>query len=66
MTERDEEKEKELTDEEFDEAVFMGDNRKSLKDLSAEEAAEEVRYAINMVLHARSHARLQSRMSFRF
>ena len=35
--------EKELTDEQFDEAVIMGDDRKSLKNLSPEEAAAEVR-----------------------
>ncbi len=45
MTEEEEEKKEELTDVEFDEAVFMGDDRKSLKDLTPEQAAEEVRYA---------------------
>lgn len=38
--------EKELTDMEFDEAVFMGDDRKTLKDLTPEQAAEEVRYTL--------------------
>lgn len=32
-----------MTDEGFDEAMLMGDDRKSLKSLSPEEAAEEVR-----------------------
>ena len=32
-----------LTDEEFDEALLMQDNRKSLKGLSPEAAREEVR-----------------------
>lgn len=32
-----------MNDEQFDEAMLMGDERKSLKELTPEEAAEEVR-----------------------
>ena len=35
--------EEQMTEEEFDESLLMGDDRKSLKSLSPEEAAEEVR-----------------------
>ena len=43
--EKDEQKNhpEELTDEEFDEALLVQDNRKSLKGLSPEAAREEVR-----------------------
>lgn len=37
------EEEEQMDDEEFDEAILMGDDRKSLKSLTPQEAAEEVR-----------------------
>lgn len=38
-----EKEEDSMTDEEFDEAVLMQDTRKSLRDMTPEQAAEEVR-----------------------
>lgn len=41
--EEEKEEEKELSEQEFDESVLVGDDRKSLRGLSPEEAAEEIR-----------------------